>query len=188
MYIKMMKYNYINLHLLNSLIKFQDSRNIKYSMGDSPMNISSGMTNGTDDTLIISIVGGIVAFIAIVMIIICICRLRWSNQMNQARMQAAMSSSIHEASMLRPSSAYSGKLNQDLYVSSYNGSTLGHNNNGSPIVPATSIPGTSVHMLPFVQSLPMIHTQNCAQPIYGYYDSSPLPFYVADSSENKFDR
>ncbi|XP_011500734.1 PREDICTED: chaoptin [Ceratosolen solmsi marchali] len=165
----------------------QDSRNTKYSVGDSPMNVSSGITNNTDDTLIISIVGGIVAFIAIVMIIICICRLRWSNQMNQSRMQAAMSSSIHEASMLRPSSAYSGKLNQDLYVSSYNGSTLGHNNNSS-IVPATQIPATPVHMLPFIQSLPMIHTSNCAQPIYGYYDSSPLPFYVAESSENKFDR
>ena len=100
-------------------------------------------------------------------------------------MQAAMASSIHEASMIRPASAYSGKLNQDLYVSTYNGSTLGHN-------AANSLSATPVQMMPFVQTMPMVHpmhqSSTTPQPIYGYYDNSPVPIYVTCPSENKFDR
>lgn len=163
----------------------QENRNKHYN-GDSPVNpiINSA---GTDDTLIISIVGGVVAFIAIVIIIICICRLRWSSQMNDAHMAAAMASSIHEASMIRPGSvAYSGKMgNQELYVGSYNGSTLGHGNGTHP---GLSVPTTPVPMLPFVQPMQMVQSPVPPQPIYGYYDNQPLSMYVTCPSENKFDR
>lgn len=142
-------------------------------------NISS-----TDDTMIIGIVGSVVAFIAIIIITICICRLRWSNQMQEARNAAMAASSIHEASMIRPASAYSGKMNpHDLYIGSYNGSTLGHGGNNS--IP----PATSVQMMPYVQPMHVMHTINTTSPssqqIYGYYDNSSLPMYV---TENKLDR
>lgn len=137
-------------------------------------NISS-----TDDTLIIGIVGGVVAFIAIIVIVICICRLRWSSQMNEARM-AAVASSIHEASMIRPGSAYSGKINHDLYVGSYNGSTLGRGNGTA----------TPVQMMPYVQPMHVMHAMGPppSQQIYGYYDNSSLPVYVGCPSESKMDR
>lgn len=142
-------------------------------------NISS-----TDDTMIIGIVGSVVAFIAIIIIIICICRLRWSNQMQEARIAAMAASSIHEASMIRPASAYSGKMNpHDLYIGSYNGSTLGRGGNNS--IP----PATSVQMMSYVQPMHVMHTINTSpsssQQIYGYYDNSSLPMYV---TENKLDR
>lgn len=144
-----------------------------------------GSISSTDDTLIIGIVGGVVAFIAIIVIAICICRLRWSSQMNEARMAAmAAASSIHEASMIRPTSAYSGKINpHDLYVSSYNGSTLGRAGNGS---------ATPVQMMPYVQPMHAMHPMSpppppppSSQQIYGYYDTSPFSVYV---TENKLDR
>lgn len=145
-----------------------------------------GNISSTDDTLIIGIVGGVVAFITIIIIAICICRLRWSNQMNEARM-AAVASSIHEASMIRPASAYSGKMNHDLYVSSYNGSTLGRGN--------ASIPATPVQMMPYMQPMHVMHAMGPAPPppppsqqLYGYYDGSPLPVYVGCPSDNKLDR
>lgn len=142
-------------------------------------NISS-----TDDTLIIGIVGSVVAFIAIIIITICICRLRWSNQMQEARIAAMTASSIHETSMIRPTSAYSGKINpQDLYVSSYNGSTLGRGGNNS--IPSTA----PMQMMPYMQSIQMVHAINppppTSQQIYGYYDNPSLPVYV---TENKLDR
>lgn len=148
-----------------------------------------GSPTSTDDTLIIGIVGGVVAFIAIVIIVVCICRLRWSNQESEARM-AAIASSIHEASMIRPGSAYSGKMNQDLYIS-YNGSTLGHGNGMIPsTVPASPIP----MMPPYVQQMHIVpahnvhHTNSATpQPIYGYYDNS-LPMYMTCTSDSKFDR
>lgn len=142
-------------------------------------NISS-----TDDTLIIGIVGSVVAFIAIIIITICICRLRWSNQMQEARIAAITASSIHETSMIRPTSAYSGKINpHDLYVNSYNGSTLGRDGNNSIPSPAP------MQMMPYVQPLHMVHAMNpslpSSQQIYGYYDNPPLPVYI---TENKLDR
>ena len=164
----------------------QENRNKHYN-SDSMGNPTIINSAGTDDTLIIGIVGGVVAFIAIVIIIICICRLRWSNQMNEARMAAAMASSIHEASMIRPASvAYSGKMgNQELYVASYNGSTLGHGNGAHA---GLSVPTTPVPMMPFVQPMHMVQGPVPHQPVYGYYDNSHLPMYVTCPSENKFDR
>ncbi|XP_012286845.1 chaoptin isoform X2 [Orussus abietinus] len=161
----------------------QENRN-KHHNNDLGSN-SMGTSTGTDDTLIIGIVGGVVAFIAIVVIIICICRLRWSSQVNEARM-AAMASSIHEAS-IRPGSTYSGKMNQELYMGSYNGSTLG---NGNALV-GSNMPATPVQMLPFVPQMhmmPAMHPPPPSQHMYGYYDSSPLPMYVTCPTENKFDR
>jgi len=142
-------------------------------------NVSS-----TDDTLIIGIVGSVVTFIAIVIITICICRLRWSNQMQEARIAAMAASSIHEASMIRPASAYSGKINShDLYINSYNGSTLGRGGNNS--IP----PATPVQMMPYVQPIHMMHAMSPSPPssqqIYGYYDNPSPPVYI---TENKLDR
>ncbi|KAG7213765.1 hypothetical protein KM043_002988 [Ampulex compressa] len=149
--------------------------------------IATSTFSATDDTLIIGIVAGVVAFIAIIVIVICICRLRWTGQINEARM-AAVASSIHEASMIRPASAYSGKINHDLYVGSYNGSTLGR---GTAIA-GSSVPTTPVQMMPFVQPVHLMHTlpphHNQPQQMYGYYDNSPLPMYVTCSSDNKCDR
>jgi len=149
-------------------------------IGTSTMNNISS----TDDTLIIGIVGGVVAFIAIIVIAICICRLRWSNQMTEARMAAMAASSIHEASMIRPASAYSGKLNpHDVYMNSYNGSTLGRGGNGS------MSPATPVQMMPYVQPMHAMHAMGLPPPpssqLYGYYDTSPFSVYV---TENKLDR
>lgn len=105
--------------------------------------------------------------------------------MNEARM-TGVASSIHEASMIRPASAYSGKINHDVYVGSYNGSTLGRGNG----VHASSIPTTPVQMMPYVQPVHVMHplAQPPSQPLYGYYDNPPVPMYVTCPSENKFDR
>ncbi|XP_076239113.1 uncharacterized protein LOC143182166 [Calliopsis andreniformis] len=180
----------------------QNNRNKQRYNQEHPLNGSSiGNGSGTDDTLIIGIVGGVVALIAIIVIVICICRLRWSGRIDQARMPATTAASIHEASIIRPASAYSGKMNHDLYVGSYNGSTLDRGN--API--NSSIPTTPVQMMPLVQPMHLMHTlltptplhqlqsqlQSQLQPhsqsqqIYGYCDSSSLPMYVACSTDNK---
>lgn len=89
-----------------------DSANPVYGMNGN---------SSTDDTLIIGIAGGVVALIVMVIIIMCICRLRWGSQASDAHM-AAIASSIREPSMIRPPSTYSGKMNQELYMGSpYNG-------------------------------------------------------------------
>ncbi|XP_076297581.1 uncharacterized protein LOC143217323 [Lasioglossum baleicum] len=160
-----------------------------------------GNGSGTDDTLIIGIVGGVVALIAIIVIVVCICRLRWSSRMDEARMAAA---SIQDASMLRPGSAYSGKINHDLYVGSYNGSTLDRGNGVLPLHPSIQTP--PIQMMPFVQPMHLMHTlltpgaqqqqqpQTMAQPqsqqFYGYCDSggAALPLYVACPTDTKCDR
>ena len=147
---------------------------------------STGAT-GTDDVMIIGIVAGIVAFtIIVIVIVICICKL--SNHSNETRM-AAMASSIHEASVIRPGSAYSVKMNHEAYVGSFNGSTLGHGN-----MHEASMPNTPVQMMPYVQPMHMIHqvhpSQAGNQPMYGYYDNSnqPLPMYMTCAPDKKFDR
>uniref|UniRef100_A0A0C9RAE7 Chp_0 protein n=1 Tax=Fopius arisanus TaxID=64838 RepID=A0A0C9RAE7_9HYME len=144
-------------------------------------DVGTSSSSSTDDTLIIGIVGGVVAFIAIVVIIICICRMRWSGQTNDARM-AAMASSIHDANtVMRPGSVYSGKMNHEGFVGSYNGSTLGQGN-GSV---------TPVHMMPFVQPMHVVHSMHGTppQPIYGYYggDSAPVSMYMC-APDDKFAR
>lgn len=138
----------------------------------------------TDDTLIIGIIGGVVAFITIIIIIICICRLRWGSDVNDARM-AAMASSIHDPSMVRPGSVYSGKINHDAYVGSYPSSTLGHGNGGNGH-------NTPVQMMPYVQPMHVVHpvhgTGPSPQPIYGYYgDNGPVPMYMC-ATDDKFNR
>ncbi|XP_015120347.1 protein artichoke [Diachasma alloeum] len=144
-------------------------------------DVGTSSSSNTDDTLIIGIIGGVVAFIAIVIIIICICRIRWSGQTNDARM-AGMASSIHEAAIMRPASVYSGKMNHEAFVGSYNGSTLGHGGNGSV---------TPVQMMPFVQPVHVIHSMHGTppQPIYGYYggDGAPVPVYMC-TPDDKFTR
>lgn len=102
--------------------------------------------------------------------------------MNEACMQNAIASSIHE-SMLRPASSYGGKLNQDIYVNSYNRSTLGHNNGGGQVIPATAMT-----MLPIMQQYSMMSTSPGMQPIYGYYDGSPVPMYMQNPTDNKYEK
>ncbi|XP_054003732.1 protein artichoke [Hylaeus anthracinus] len=163
---------------------------------DHAVDSTVGTASGTDDTLIIGIVGGVVALTAIIVIVICICRLRWSSRAEEARM-TAVASSIREASMIRPPSAYSGKINHDLYVGSYNGSTLDRGNG------AQSIPTPPVQIMPFVQPMHLMHTlltptqmqsqaqqqsQLQSQQFYGYCDGSSLPVYVACSTDTKCDR
>ncbi|XP_015430630.1 PREDICTED: chaoptin [Dufourea novaeangliae] len=156
-----------------------------------------GNSSGTDDTLIIGIVGGVVALIAIIVIVVCICRLRWSNRMEEARMAAG---SIQDASMIRPGSAYSGKINHDLYISSYNGSTLDRGNAAAPPLPP-SISSPPLQMMPFVQPMHLMHTlltPNAqqqppqsyppSQQFYGYCDGSSMPLYVTCSADTKCDR
>ncbi|KAI4502908.1 hypothetical protein M0802_001952 [Mischocyttarus mexicanus] len=140
----------------------QNNRNKNYN-GDHTSSVSVGNVSSTDDTLIIGIVGGVVAFIAIIVIVICICRLKWSTQMNEARM-TAVASSIHEASMIRPASAYSGKINHDAYVGSYNGSTLGRGNG----VHGSSVPTTPVQMMPYVQPVHVMHPFVPPPQVQGY--------------------
>lgn len=144
-------------------------------------DIGSSSSSTTDDTLIIAIVGGVVAFIAIVIIIICICRMRWSAQASDTRM-AAMASSIHDATVIRPGSVYSGKMNHEAFVNAYNGSILGHGGNGS---------ATPVQMMPFVQPMHVVHQMHGTppQPIYGYYggDTAPVPMYMC-APDDKFTR
>lgn len=137
-------------------------------------------SSSTDDTLIIGIVGSVVVFIAIIIIAICICRLRWSNQMQEARIAAVAASSIHEASMIRPASAYSSKINShDFYVSS----TLERGGNNS--IPSA----TPVQMMPYMQPIHMMHAISSpplsSQQICGYYDNPSLSVYV---TENKLNR
>lgn len=139
------------------------------------------MGNSTDDTLIIGIFGGVVAFIAIVVMVVCICRLRWAGRDAQ---MAAIASSIRE-----PSMSYSGKMNQEMYMSTpYNGTmTLQSSGNGQT-------GGAPMPMvMSFMQPVQMMHPasippSNSPQPIYGYYDTPPLPVYVPCPSENKFER
>lgn len=151
-----------------------------------------GNISNTDDTLIISIIGGVVAFIAIIVIAICICRLRWSSQMQETRMTTMGTSTIPEesmipeASIIRPTSAYSGKVNHhDLYIGSYNSSTLERGSNGSMLLT------TPIQMMPYTQSIHMMHAMNPSSPslstqqIYEYYDNSPLPIYVTESKIDK---
>lgn len=174
--------NLYAIKMLNFSLYFKDGRK-NY---DNPTSVNIGLPNGTDDTLIIGIVLGVIGFIAIVIIFICICRLHKGSQLTEAQMQATMASSVHEASMIRPMSAYAGKLNQDLYLGTYSGSTLGHHINNSN----NSLSGTPVQMMPFVQPMSMLHAvhqQNGPQPIYGCYDNSPMSMYVC-ASENKFER
>lgn len=167
----------------------QNNRNkhIDYTNASTMGNISS-----TDDTLIISIIGGIVAFIAIIVIAICICRLRWNNQMQETRMTTIGASIIPEESMIpetsiiRPTNSYSGKINHhDLYVGSYNSSTLDRGSNGSVLLT------TPVQMMPYTQSIHMMHAINPSSPslstqqIYEYYDNPPLPIYITESKLDK---
>ncbi|XP_033327169.2 uncharacterized protein LOC117220870 [Megalopta genalis] len=173
-----------------------------------------GNGSGTDDTLIIGIVVGVVALIAIIVIVVCICRLRWSSRMDEARMTAA---SIQDASMIRPCSVYSGKINHDLYVGSYNGSTLDRGNGVPPLPPSISTP--PIQMMPFVQPMHLMHTlltptpqsqsqsqlqlqsqtqpqtqpqsglpQSRSQQFYGYCDGAALPLYVACPTDANCDR
>ncbi|XP_034945170.1 chaoptin [Chelonus insularis] len=139
------------------------------------------VTGTTDDTLIIGIVGGVVAFIAIAIIIICICRLKWSSQVNEARING-MASSIHDTSVIQPASVYSGKMNHEAYIGSYNNSTLGHGNGHTG-------PNTPVQIVPYVQPMHVMHPVTPPQPIYGYYGENPshLPMYVC-ASDDKFNR
>ncbi|XP_076766740.1 uncharacterized protein LOC143433328 [Xylocopa sonorina] len=98
---------------------------------------SNGSSTGTDDTLIIGIVGGVVAFIALIVIVICVCRFRWSTA------AAVASSSIPDASII-------GKIDHEqLYLGSYNGSTLDRYGNAPPM-----------QLMPFVQppNLHLMHT------------------------------
>lgn len=159
-----------------------DNANKHYNeIGGTPIIGSS-----TDDTLIIGIVGGVVAFIAIVIIIICICRLKWSNQVNEQRM-ATMASSIHDASVLRPGSVYSGKINHEAYVGSYNGSTLGHHGNNGH----TGGLNTPVQMMPYMQPMHVVHPVHGTSPqaIYGYYgENPPVPMYMCAPPDDKFNR
>ncbi|XP_070166621.1 protein artichoke isoform X1 [Polyergus mexicanus] len=151
-----------------------------------------GNISNTDDTLIISIIGGVVAFIAIIVITICICRLRWNSQMQETRITTMGTSAIPEESMIpessiiRPTSAYSGKVNHhDLYIGSYNSSTLERGSNGSVLLT------TPVQMIPYTQSIHMMHTMNPSSPslstqqVYEYYDNSPLPIYITESKIDK---
>ncbi|XP_072745810.1 uncharacterized protein [Anoplolepis gracilipes] len=166
----------------------QNNRNkhIDHTNVSTMSNISN-----TDDTLIISIIGSIVAFIMIIIIAICICRLRWNSQMQETRMTMGTSiipeeSMIPDTSIIRPTSTYSGKLNHhDLYIGSYNSSTLERGSNGSMLLT------TPVQMMPYTQSIHMMHTMNPSSPslspqqIYEYYDNPSLPIYV---TESKIDR
>ncbi|KOC68948.1 Chaoptin [Habropoda laboriosa] len=167
----------------------------------TPANIS-----GTDDTLIIGIVAGVVAFIALIVIVICVCRFRWSGRVDETRRFAAAiaASTIPDASVIRPASAYSGKINHDAYLGSYNGgSTL---DRGNTAMPATSMPTTPVQIMPFLQppihlmhtlvppvsAHPHSHSQSQAQlqQFYGYCEGSSLPIYVTCSTtqDTKCDR
>ncbi|XP_020291799.1 protein artichoke-like isoform X2 [Pseudomyrmex gracilis] len=162
----------------------QNNKNKHYNNDHTSIPSMSNISS-TEDTLIIGIVGGVVAFIAIIVIAICICRLRWSSQMQEARLAAMTASSIHEASMIRPMSAYSGKINphEAVYMGSYNGSTLGRGGNSIP-------PVTPVQIMPYVQPMHVMHAMGSSPPpsvqqIYGYHENSPLPMYARD---NKLDR
>lgn len=146
-------------------------------------------TSSTDDTFIISIIGGVVAFIAIIISVICICRLRWSNQIQEERMTTIGASIIPEESMIpetsiiRPTSAYSNKINHhDLYIGMYNNSTLERSGNSSMLLT------TPVQMMSYTQPIHMMHAMNppaSSLSTQQIYDNPPLPIYVM---ENKIDR
>ncbi|KOX72194.1 Chaoptin [Melipona quadrifasciata] len=173
------------------------NRNKHYN-SDHATSSPTGSSAGTDDTLIIGIVGGVVAFIALIVIVICVCRFRWSsNRIDQARLaMATATSSIPDASMVRPASAYSGKINHELYLGSYNESTLDRGN----ATMASSIPAIPHQIMPLVQPpMHLMHTlltpqtQSPSQSqlqtpqFYGYCDGS-LPVYIACSTDTKCDR
>ncbi|KAK1126179.1 hypothetical protein K0M31_004815 [Melipona bicolor] len=173
------------------------NRNKHYN-GDHATSSPTGSSTGTDDTLIIGIVGGVVAFIALIVIVICVCRFRWSSdRIDQARLAVATAtSSIPDASMVRPASAYSGKINHELYLGSYNESTLDRGN----ATMASSIPAIPHQIMPLVQPpMHLMHTlltpqtqspsqsQLQTQQFYGYCDGS-LPVYIACSTDTKCDR
>lgn len=95
-------------------------------------------------------------------------------------------SMIPETSIMRPTNSYSGKINHhDLYVGSYNSSTLERGSNGSVLLT------TPVQMMPYTQSIHMMHTINPSSPslstqqIYEYYDNPPFPMYVTESKIDK---
>ncbi|XP_029034118.2 protein artichoke [Osmia bicornis bicornis] len=173
----------------------------KHYNEDRVLTASPGANaSGTDDTLIIGIVGGVVAFIAFIVLVICVCRFKWSGRIEQARLAALATSSIPDVSMIRgAASTYSGKINHDIYVGSYNGSTLDRGN--GPIVPP--VPTTPVQMMPYVQPpIHLVHTllpptpqshshsqsQLQAQQFYGYCDAPSLPMYIACPTDTKCDR
>ncbi|CAK9794641.1 chp [Anthophora quadrimaculata] len=178
----------------------------------TPSRPTTANISGTDDTLIIGIVAGVVAFIALIVIVICVCRFRWSGRVDETRRFAAAlaASTIPDVSMIRPASVYSGKINHDTYLGSYNGgSTL---DRGNTAIAATSMPTTPVQIMPFLQppihlmhtlvppattqshshSHSHLHSQSQAQlqQFYGYCDGSSLPIYVTCSTtqDTKCDR
>lgn len=177
----------------------QNTDRNKHYNGDHATSSSAGSSAGTDDTLIIGIVAGVVAFIALIVTIICVCRFRWSSdRIDQTRLAvAAATSSIPDASMVRPASAYSGKINHELYLGSYNESTLDRGNTTM----ASSIPTIPHQIMPLVQPpMHLMHTlltptqtqsqsqsQLQTQQFYGYCDGS-LPVYIACSTDTKCDR
>ncbi|CAD6228677.1 GSCOCG00006494001-RA-CDS [Cotesia congregata] len=155
--------------------------------GKYPENpaVSGSMTS--DDTLIYVIAGVVIFIVLIVAIIIfSMCWAKCSRQGGDPRM-TTMASSIHDASVLRPGSVYSGKINHEAYVgSTYNGSTLGHGN-----TLGHTGHNTPVQILPYVQPMHVMHPVHAStpqQPIYGYYGENPhLPLYVC-ASDDKFNR
>ncbi|XP_014211526.1 insulin-like growth factor-binding protein complex acid labile subunit [Copidosoma floridanum] len=162
---------------------FPDSKSNKSSYEHPPVSVS-GIAGSADDFLIIGIILAVVLLVLIVAATICVYRIRRNSHVRAA----AMASSMHDASMLRPASSNfgGGKLNhQDcVYVNSYNGSTLmRHHTSGSNATNATS--ASPVQMLPLVQPLPIIHSTPNSQSMYGYYDNV-TPFYVI-STDNKWD-
>ncbi|KAF7991264.1 hypothetical protein HCN44_002826 [Aphidius gifuensis] len=132
----------------------------------------------TDDTLIIGIVGGVVAFIAIIIIVICICRLKWSTDINDTHMAAIAASGMHDPSMIRSASIYSGKIPHDVYGGSYPSSTLGHANQQN----GHNIP---VQMMPYIQPMHVLHSTPPQQIYYG--ENGPVPMYMC-TQDDKFNR
>ncbi|KMQ85231.1 slit 1-like protein [Lasius niger] len=93
-------------------------------------------------------------------------------------------SMMPETSIIRPTSAYSSKINHhDLYIGLYNNnSTLERGGNGSMLLT------TPVQMMPYTQSIHMMHAMNPSSSSLStqqIYDNPPLPIYVM---ENKIDR
>ncbi|OAD57105.1 Chaoptin, partial [Eufriesea mexicana] len=167
----------------------------KHFNGDHISSSPVGSSASTDDTLIIGIVGGVVAFIAVIVIVICVCRFKWfSDRIDQTRLAVATgTSSIPDTSMIRPASAYSGKISHEFYLGSYNESTLDRRNTAI----APSIPTTSPPIMPLVQPpMHLMHTlltpmptqtqsQLQTQQFYGYCDGTSLPIYIACSTDIK---
>ncbi|KAJ8675167.1 hypothetical protein QAD02_010953 [Eretmocerus hayati] len=153
----------------------KNSNNIDPSIAMAPGTSGVGQAMFADDTLVIGIVCGVIAFLAILIICVCICRLRWSDD---AAMAAA-----YDASMLRPGSAHSGKLaGHEIYVNPYAGSSLaggaGQHSNGGTLM-------SGAHMLPLVQPLPLAVPPPS---MYGYYDGSPQSIYMTNTNDSKAER